>query len=94
MKYMVIENFKPGMTDQVYARFREKGRMLPDGVRYLDSWLSDDRTRCFQLMAADQPELMTAWLAQWQDLIDFEIVPVQDSPTRAKQNCRAKSSSE
>ena len=43
MKYMVIENFKPGMTDQVYARFREKGRMLPDGVRYLDSWLSDDR---------------------------------------------------
>jgi hypothetical protein len=54
MKYMVIETFKAGMADKVYERFNEKGRMLPDGVYYLDSWLSNDRTKCFQLMEADR----------------------------------------
>lgn len=82
MKYMVIETFKPGMTDQVYERFRAKGRMLPLGLVYIDSWLSRDRTRCFQLMAADRPEVLDAWMGKWQDLVDFEVVPVQNSPTR------------
>jgi hypothetical protein len=84
MKYMVIENFKPSMTDKVYDRFREKGRMLPAGLDYIDSWLSLDRTKCFQRMAADRPELLDEWMRKWQDLIDFEIVPVQDSPTKIK----------
>jgi hypothetical protein len=85
MKYMVIETFKPGMAERVYKRFQEKGRMLPVGVRYLDSWLSRDRTRCFQLMAADSIEQLQAWMASWLDLIDFEVVPVQDSPTKSEQ---------
>jgi len=86
MKFMVIEIFKPGMTDQVYERFRKKGRMLPPGLVYIDSWLSLDRTKCFQLMAGDRPELLDEWMGKWRDLVDFEVVPVQDSPT--KKNAR------
>lgn len=82
MKYMVIETFKAGMVDKVYERFNEKGRMLPDGIYYLDSWLSTDRTKCFQLMRADKFELIEDWIAKWHDLIVFEIVSVQDSPTK------------
>jgi len=85
MKYMVIETFKAYMVDKVYERFNEKGRMLPDGVHYLDSWLSNDRTKCFQLMEADRFELMEEWIAKWVDLIEFEVVSVQDSPTKAAQ---------
>lgn len=80
MRYMVIEAFKPGMTERVYARFREKGRMLPEGVHYIDSWLTLDRMKCFQLMAADRRELLDQWIARWHDLVDFEILPVEDSP--------------
>jgi hypothetical protein len=85
MKYMVIETFKSGMADKVYERFNDKGRALPDGVYYLDSWLSNDRTKCFQLMEADRFELIEEWIARWDDLIEFEIVSVQDSPTKAAQ---------
>ena len=82
MKYMVIERFKPGLTDSVYERFRGKGRMLPEGLSYIDSWLALDRTTCFQLMATDRYELFAEWISRWQDLVDFEIVPVQDSPSK------------
>jgi hypothetical protein len=85
MKYMVIETFKAGMADKVYERFNEKGRMLPDGVYYLDSWLSNDRTKCFQLMEADRSELIEEWIAKWDDLTEFEVVLVQDSLTNAAQ---------
>jgi hypothetical protein len=85
MKYMVIEKFKAGMADKVYERFNERGRMLPDGVHYLDSWLSNDRTKCFQLMAADRFELIEEWITKWDDLMEFEIVSVQDSPTKDAQ---------
>ena len=83
MKYMIIETFKPGMTARVYARFREKGRLLPKGLAYIDSWLSQDRTTCFQLMETDRRELLDQWVSRWQDLVDFDIVPVQDSPTQS-----------
>ena len=85
MKYMVIETFKSGMADKVYERFNDKGRALPEGVYYLDSWLTNDRTKCFQLMEADRFELIEEWIAKWDDLIEFEIVSVQDSPTKAAQ---------
>ena len=87
MKYMIIETFKAGMVDKVYERFNQKGRMLPDGLYYLDSWLSNDRTKCFQLMEADKFELMEEWITKWDDLIEFEVVSVQDSPTKAAQLC-------
>jgi len=82
---MVIETFKAGMVDKVYERFNEKGRMLPDGLYYLDSWLSTDRTKCFQLMRADKFELIEDWIAKWDDLIEFKIVSVQNSPTKGAQ---------
>lgn len=85
MKYMVIETFKVGMADKVYERFNQKGRMLPDGVYYIDSWLSNDRTKCFQLMEADKFELIEEWIAKLDDLTEFEVVSVHDSPTKAAQ---------
>ena len=82
MKYMVIERFKPGKVEEVYRRYREQGRMLPPGLTYLNSWLAEDRTRCFQLMETERFELFEAWCARWNDLIEFEVVPVEDSPTQ------------
>ena len=87
MKYMVIEMFKPGSTKEVYARYEAKGRLLPDGLQYLDSWLTEDGQRCFQLMETDNPELFNLWIRKWSDLIEFEIVPVSDSPTKAPGLC-------
>ena len=85
MKYMVVETFKPGKTDEVYERFNEKDRMLSDGLQYIDSWLSIDRTKCYQLMEANKIEHFDEWISNWNDLIDFEIIPVEDSPTKASQ---------
>jgi Protein of unknown function (DUF3303) len=79
---MVIETFGPGCRAFVYERFREKGRMLPDGLRYIDSWLEKDGNRCFQLMETDAPELFESWMEAWSDLISFEIVELEgrDNP--------------
>ena len=82
MYYMVIEKFHRGCKDRVYARYESRGRMLPDGLEYIDSWLSEDGTCCFQLMKTDHAELFKLWTEKWQDLVDFEIVPVIPSPTR------------
>lgn len=82
MKYMVIEMFKPELKDKVYARFEAEGRMLPDGLKYVDSWLTEDGTRCFQLMETEDPELFNLWIEKWSDLVRFEIIPVLDSPIK------------
>jgi Domain of unknown function (DUF3303) len=83
MKFMVIEMFRPGSKNAVYARYEAKGRMLPDGLHYIDSWVSEDETRCFQLMETDDAGLINVWIENWSDLIDFEVVAVRDSPTKA-----------
>jgi hypothetical protein len=80
MEYMVVETFRPGCKERVYDRFREKGRMLPDGLRYLDSWLERDGDRCFQLMETDNAALFQNWIAQWNDLVAFEIVELGEKP--------------
>lgn len=72
MKFMVIERFKPGKTQEVYARFQKNGRMLPEGLRYLDSWLTVDRCSCFQLMETEDVKLFEIWINNWKDLTDFE----------------------
>jgi hypothetical protein len=82
MKYMVVESFKPGKADAVYARFEDKGRMLPPGLVYIDSWLSSDRSRCYQLMETEDSSLFKLWTAEWNDLTDFEIVQLVESPTK------------
>ncbi|MEQ8292063.1 MAG: DUF3303 family protein [Roseovarius sp.] len=80
-RYMVIERFRSGSSAAVYARFAEKGRMLPDGLAYLDSWLSRQDDTCFQLMEADVPETFDKWVGHWNDLVDFEIVELKEKPT-------------
>ena len=79
-KYMVIEHFRPGCVDKVYSRFQEKGRMLPEGLRYVDSWLSNDGLRCFQLMETSDRSLFDQWEAKWSDLVNFEIIEIGDKP--------------
>jgi hypothetical protein len=80
---MVIEQYRRG-PEAVYARAAERGRMLPDGLRFLDSWI-DERTldRCFQLMETDDPSLFDAWIAAWDDLVSFEVVAVVSSADAA-----------
>jgi hypothetical protein len=79
-RYMVIEHFAPGAKDKVYERFREKGRMLPDGLVYIESWLEKDGDRCFQLMEANDPALLEHWTANWSDLVRFEIIELGEKP--------------
>ena len=75
--YMVIERFLHG-PGPVYARAAERGRMLPDGLHYVDSWIVDDEPldRCFQLMETDDPTLFDVWTERWADLVTFEVLPV------------------
>lgn len=81
MKYIVIETFRPGCKASVYERFRQKGRMLPEGLRYIDSWLEKDGDRCFQLMETDTPELFEKWIASWSDLVSFEVIELEKPPS-------------
>ena len=77
MKCIVVETFRPGCKALVYERFRQKGRMLPDGLRYIDSWLEKDGDRCFQLMETDSPDLFEKWIASWSDLVSFEVIELE-----------------
>ena len=79
MLFMVIERFKQGNATAVGERFRNSGRMLPDGVSYHASWVDSQGARCFQLMEASNAESLNSWIDVWNDLIDFEIVPVVTS---------------
>jgi len=79
-RYMVIEQFAPGVKDRVYERFREKGRMLPDGLSYIDSWLEKDGDRCFQLMETNDRSLFDRWMDNWKDLVTFEIIELGEKP--------------
>ena len=76
MLFMVIEEFRDQDAKSVYRRFREKGRMMPDGLAFVNSWVSADLGRCFQLMECDDITLLQKWIAEWSDLMAFEIVPV------------------
>jgi hypothetical protein len=82
MRYMVIETFTHGSLP-VYERARDRGRMLPEGLRYVESWVEEGLGRCFQLMETDDPALFDVWTAAWADLADFEIVPVVASADAA-----------
>jgi hypothetical protein len=83
MRYMIIERFVHG-PGPVYARFAERGRMLPPGLQYVESWI-DERTldRCFQLMETDDPAFLDEWIGRWSDLAEFEVVPVVTSTEAA-----------
>lgn len=76
MLYMVIERFRGGDARPVYRRFRDEGRLAPDGLRYVASWVTSDLRACFQIMETDEPSLIAKWTARWEDLVEFEIIPV------------------
>ena len=79
MLFMVIERFKNRDAKAVYARFEAKGRQLPEGVTYVDSWIEANFDRCFQLIECDDPRLLQQWVSAWHDLIEFEFYPVVPS---------------
>ena len=84
MLYMVLERFKNRDAKAVYGRFREKGRMAPEGLNYIDSWVEANFDRCFQLMECDDARLLEEWADHWRDLVEFEFVPI----------CRSKEAAE
>jgi len=76
MLYMIIERFHPGKANALYERFDEKGRMLPEGVYYINSWIDEQVSVCYQVMESDTTEKLQQWINKWNDLSDFEIIPV------------------
>jgi len=79
MLFMVIERFRDRDAKAVYRRFREQGRMMPDGLNYVGSWIEANFDRCFQVMECDDARLLPEWVIGWGDLVEFEIVPVGPS---------------
>ena len=79
MQYMVIERFKNRDAAVVYRRFRDQGRLAPEGLTYVSSWVELNYDRCFQVMECANPVLLQQWIARWSDLVDFEVVPVVSS---------------
>ena len=86
MLFMVVEHFKDEV--EIYRRFREKGRMMPEGLNYVSSWIDTDFRKCFQLMETDDATLFDEWTANWSDIIDFEIFPVMSSNEAAEKIAR------
>ena len=73
---MVVEHFRNGDAAPVYRRFRDKGRMMPDGLEYVSSWIDESLERCYQVMQTTDRRLLDQWMANWDDIMDFEVHPV------------------
>jgi hypothetical protein len=79
MTFMVVEQFRDGALEAVGERFERQGRMLPDGVTYVTSWMEASGGRCWQVMEADSRERLNEWIACWSDLVEFEVAAIQTS---------------
>jgi hypothetical protein len=79
MLYMIVEHFKNQDALPVYRRFREKGRLAPEGLTYVSSWVDETMQHCFQIMETDDKTLLDAWIANWADIVDFEVLPIMTS---------------
>ena len=79
MVYMIIEYYHPGKIKELYQRFDEKGRMLPEGVHYINSWINEDVTVCYQVMESDSIDKLHDWISNWNDIVDFQVIPVISS---------------
>ena len=84
MLYMIIEYFKNQDAVPVYRRFKKYGRLAPEGLTYVSSWVDENMQRCFQLMETDDRNLIDLWLSHWSDIIDFEVFPVISSKEAAE----------
>ena len=89
MLYMIIEHYRGRNGKAVYERYEKKGRMLPDRLKYVSSWTEINFDRCFQLMETDDRTLFDEWISNWNDLVDFEIVPVMTATEAAGKASRA-----
>ena len=81
MLFMVVEKFRNQNAKAVYRRLRDEGRGFPDGLKFVGSWVSADLGRCFQLMETDDVTLFQRWIADWQEVVEFEVVPVVEGKT-------------
>jgi len=93
--FMIIEHFRNGDASPVYDRFRRQGRLAPDGLTYVNSWVTSDLTRCYQVMECADRTLLDQWINAWHDLVDFEVHPVitsADAATRVESAGPAKRS--
>jgi hypothetical protein len=79
MLYMIIEDFRDRDPVPVYRRFRDSGRLQPDGLIYRGSWINQDLTRCYQVMECEDPRLLDQWMSRWADVMSFQVVPVVTS---------------
>ena len=82
--YMVVENFRNGDPVPVYRRFRERGRLAPEGLTYVSSWVDYKLERCYQVMETEDRALLDQWIANWSDIVDFEVYPVISSNEAAE----------
>src|SRR5438128_578147 len=89
MQYMIIEHFRDGDPGPVYRRLRDEGRLVPQGLRYVASWVTEDHRRCFQVMESEDRALLTQWTTRWDDLIEFEVIPVVTSGSGRAEGCGA-----
>ncbi len=83
MLYMIIEHFRDGDPRPVYARFKAKGRLAPEGLRYINSWVTSDLAHCYQVMECDDRGLLDEWIAAWSDIVDFEVHTIVTSAEAA-----------
>jgi uncharacterized protein DUF3303 len=83
MLFMVVEHFTKPDALPVYRRFRDQGRLAPLGLNYVNSWVTDDLTRCYQVMECDDRQLLDEWMANWRDIVEFEVYPVITSAEAA-----------
>jgi Protein of unknown function (DUF3303) len=83
MLYMVIEHYKNGDPAPVYRRFRKHGRMAPEGLKYVSSWVDQSLATCYQVMETADRALLDLWITRWQDIVDFEVHPVMSSKEAA-----------
>ena len=84
MLYMIIERFKNQDPVPVYRRFRDRGRLAPEGLQYISSWVDEKLERCFQLMETSDRQLLDEWIANWSDIVEFEVYPVISSKEAAE----------
>lgn len=83
MQFVIVEKFLGGDPVPVYRRFRDRGRLAPEGLQYIASWVSRDLTSCYQIMECDDRTLLDEWMANWRDLVDFEVIPAMTSAEAA-----------
>ena len=82
--FMVVEHFRNGDARPVYRRFKERGRMAPEGLTYVSSWVDENLARCYQVMETPDRSLLDEWMRNWKDIVEFEVHPVMTSQEAAQ----------